>query len=85
MATRQKTAAITPPTRANVRHGRELLRVGVPIGLGRLVALLEAFGAPSTATVRHFNGQLIIEEPNPTLDLDGATPNHHGLGNDDGK
>lgn len=48
---------------------RKLLRVGTPIKLSKLTALLDAVDAddPDNTIVLHYNGELIVEEPQPTL------------------
>jgi hypothetical protein len=50
----------------------EVLRVGVPVRAVKLRALLEAIDASEEATVRHYHGSLIVEEPEPTLGLDNT-------------
>lgn len=53
---------------------REVLRVGVPVRAVTLVELLGAIDSQISpeATVRHHNGSLIVEDPNPTFaNLDG--------------
>lgn len=55
----------------------ELMRVGTPIRAKRLVALLAAIEPGEEAILRHYNGQLIIEEPEATL-LDERRPPESG-------
>lgn len=49
---------------------RKLLRVGTPVRLSQLRALLDAVDAADAANtiVYHYNGELIVEEPVPTLE-----------------
>jgi len=56
---------------------RELLRVGTPIRAKRFVALLEAIEPGDEAIIRHYNQQLIIEEPEASL-LDDRRPPEGG-------
>ena len=48
---------------------RKLLRVGTPVKLGRLRALLDAIDDEDLedAIVTHYNGELAVEAPQPTL------------------
>lgn len=52
---------------------RKLLRIGVPVRLDRLRVLLENVDTdkPDEVIVSHYNGELIVEEPDPTLLDDG--------------
>jgi hypothetical protein len=52
----------------------EVLRVGVPVRAVKLAALLGALDASEEATVRHYHGALIVEEPEPTFALDDSHP-----------
>lgn len=52
---------------------RELMRVGTPMRAKKLMALLEAIEPGDEAIVRHYHGQLIIEEPEASLPI-GAPP-----------
>lgn len=54
-------------------QNRKLLRVGTPIRYSKLIALLDAVDCadPENTIVLHRNGELIIEEPVPTL-VDGG-------------
>lgn len=45
----------------------EVLRVGVPVRVVKLAALLSALDASEEATVRHHSGSLIVEEPERTV------------------
>ena len=56
---------MTPP--AKPARATEILRVGVPIGARKLVALLELLDVSESVTVRHHAGHLLIEEPAPSL------------------
>lgn len=49
---------------------RKLLRVGTPVRLSQLRTLLEAADTadPENTIVYHYNGELIVEEPVPTLE-----------------
>jgi hypothetical protein len=50
----------------------ETLRIGVPVRALKLEALLATLEPSDDAIVRYYNGQLIVEEPAPTLDgVDG--------------
>lgn len=49
---------------------RKLLRVGTPIPLSSLRRHLEEITDSGDAIVRHQNGELIVEEPVETLDVD---------------
>lgn len=53
---------------------RKLLSVATPICLSNLKIMLDALdtNVPDTCIVRHMNGQLIIEEPHPTIVVEGA-------------
>lgn len=53
--------------------GRELFRVGVPVRAAKLLALLDTMEPSDEATVRHYNGALIIEEPERTLLSEAAS------------
>ena len=46
----------------------EVLRVGAPIPARRLRALLDAAELTESATIRHYRGQFIVDEPERTLD-----------------
>lgn len=47
---------------------RKLLRVGTPLPLTSLLKHLEAIEQRDDATVRHINGELVVEVPQPTLE-----------------
>ncbi len=48
---------------------RKLLSVATPIPLSNLKLMLDALDTnnPDACIVRHMNGQLIVEEPHPTI------------------
>ena len=48
---------------------REIIRFGLPVSVEKLYKILEAVNPPDRATVRYYNGCLIIEEPALTLEV----------------
>lgn len=56
---------------------RRVLSIGMPVKLSSLQVLLEhaQVERPNDCIVRHYDGQLIIEEPQPTLEENAVAAN----------
>lgn len=54
---------------------RKVLRLGTPVKLSSLLTHLNLIDEDEAAEaiVRHINGELVVEVPQPTLDTEGAS------------